>query len=97
MDLQSTQKTLYSTIEGYWQDATTSQMKYIAAKANVESMQTSYDLVSEQFRVGLKNVVDMLTGKNNLLSAQQSMLQSKYTSLLNLTLLRFYQGDKISI
>lgn len=97
LDLQSTQKTLYSTIEGYWQDATTSQMKYIAAKANVESMQTSYDLVSEQFRVGLKNVVDMLTGKNNLLSAQQSMLQSKYTSLLNLTLLRFYQGDKISI
>lgn len=97
LDLQSAQKTLYSTIEGYWQDATTSQMKYQAARSNVESMQTSYDLVSEQFKVGLKNVVDMLTGKNNLLSAQQSMLQSKYTSILNLTLLRFYKGEQISI
>lgn len=97
LELQNTQKELYSTIENYWLNATTSQQQYMYAKTNVESMQQSYDLVSEQFRLGLKNIVELTTGKNNLLQAEQQLLQSKYTALLNLAMLRFYQGEGLKL
>ncbi|MCD8235279.1 MAG: TolC family protein [Prevotellaceae bacterium] len=97
LDLQNVQKELYSSIEEYWLNATTSQQQYIYAKSNVESMQESYNLVSEQFRLGLKNIVELTTGKNNLLQAEQQMLQSKYTTLLNLAMLRFYQGKGVTL
>ena len=51
----------------------------------------------EQFENGLKNVVELLTGKDDLLQAQQEKLQSKYTTLLNIQLLKFYQGNSITL
>lgn len=97
LDLQDKQKQLYSTIEGYWLDAVTNQQKFKAAVASVESEQASYDLLSEQFRLGLKNIVELMTGKTNLLNAQQSKLQSKYMAILNQQLLRFYKGETMNI
>lgn len=97
LNLQEQQKQLYSTIENYWLNTTTSRQQYIYAKANVNSMQESYDLVSEQFNLGLKNIVELTTGKNNLLQAQQQLLQTKYTALLNNAMLNFYAGENIKL
>ncbi|MBO4673713.1 MAG: TolC family protein [Bacteroidaceae bacterium] len=97
LNLQEQQKQLYSTIENYWLNTTTSRQQYIYAKANVKSMQESYDLVSEQFKLGLKNIVELTTGKNNLLQAQQQLLQTKYTALLNSAMLNFYAGENIKL
>jgi outer membrane protein len=97
LSLQEQQKNLYSTIENYWLNTTTSQQQYTYAKANVESMQESYDLVSEQFNLGLKNIVELTTGKNNLLQAEQQLLQTKYTALLNYAMLKFYAGEEIKL
>ena len=93
LDLQDRQKQLYQTIEGYWLDATTNQQKFRAAQTTVDSEQQSYDLLSEQFRLGLKNIIELMTGKDNLLQAQQNRLQAKYMTILNRQLLRFYQGE----
>lgn len=95
LNLQEQQKQLYSTIENYWLNATTSQQQFISARNNVKSMQESYDLVSEQFNLGLKNIVELTTGKNNLLQAEQQLLQTKYTALLNAAMLNFYAGENI--
>lgn len=97
LDLQDKQKTLWKTIEGYWLEAQTNQQKFRAAITSVESEQTSYELLSEQFELGLKNIVELMTGKDKLLKAQQNLLQSKYTTILNIELLRFYQGEKLKI
>ena len=97
LDLLDEQKTLFSTIEKLWLDARSAQEKFSAAQSKVESSQISYDLVSEQFRLGLKNTVELLTEKNNLLSAEQDKLQSKYTAILNAQLLNFYQGGDIHL
>ena len=43
----------------------------------------------------MKNTVELLTEKNNLLSAQQQQVQAKYMAILNMQLLKFYQGEKI--
>lgn len=90
LDLQNNEKQLWSTIEGYWIDATTNQQKFRSAVASVESQQASYDLLSEQFSLGLKNIVELMTGKTNLLNAQQEKLQSKYMTILDIQMLKFY-------
>lgn len=97
LDLLDAQKQLYSTVETYWLNATNNQEKYVAAKSNVDALQTSYDLIQEQFRLGLKNISDLLTSRANLLSAKQSMLQDKYTTVLNKALLDFYANNTMSI
>lgn len=60
-------------------------------------MQASFNLVSEQFNLGLKNLVELMDGKNNLQAARQSKLQSKYTFILNEQLLKFYAGESINL
>ncbi|MBQ0023815.1 MAG: TolC family protein [Prevotellaceae bacterium] len=97
LSLMDQQKQLFSTIENYWLNATTSQQQYMYAKANVRSMQESYELVSEQFRLGLKNIVELTTGKNNLLQAEQQLLQTKYTAIFNQAMLDFYSGEPIKL
>ena len=92
LDLKNEQTTLYSTIENYWLQAVTNQNQFKAAKVSTESAQTSYDLLSEQFRLGLKNIVELRTGKDNLLKARQNELQSKYLTILNLGMLSFYRN-----
>ena len=97
LDQQDQQKKLYSTIESFWLEAQTNQEKFRAASATVESEQQSYDLLQEQFNLGLKNIVELLNGKVSLLQAQQSKLQSKYTTILKQQLLKFYQGETMNI
>lgn len=62
---------------------------------STQSAQVSYDLLSEQFRLGLKNIVELMTGKDNLLKAQQNELQSKYLAILNLNMLNFYKTGEL--
>ena len=95
LDLLDQQKTLYSTIQEYWLNALTNQQKYKAASATVESEQQSFDLLQEQFRLGLKNIVELMTGKDNLLSAQQNQLQSKYQTIYNQQMLKFYETGEM--
>ena len=95
LNLLDSRKTLYKTIENLWLTANSAQQQYVAAAQKLKSSEASYALVSEQFNVGMKNTVELLTEKNNLLSAQQETLQAKYTAILNAGLLRFYQGEDI--
>ena len=97
LNLATKQKELYSTVESLWLDALNAQQQYAAADTKLKSSQTSYDMVSEQFTLGMKNTVELLTEKNNLQSAQQQRLQAKYMAVLDRTLLDFYAGNKIEL
>lgn len=97
MEKQEEIDDLYDIIEDYWLDANNNQQKFRAASASAKSEQESYNLLSEQFQLGMKNVVELMTGKATLLRAQQSMLQAKYLTILNMQLLRFYQGEEMNI
>ncbi|MCM1078325.1 MAG: TolC family protein [Bacteroidales bacterium] len=97
LEIQDRQKQLYNSIEGYWLNAVNAWQQFRSACTNTESMQASFELVSEQFNLGLKNLVELMDGKNNLQSARQSKLQSKYTFILNEQLLKFYAGESINL
>ena len=93
--LQNQRTQLYSTKENYLIQASTNQAKYKSAVINTESQQTSYEMLSEQFRLGLKNIVELREGMNNLITAQQNELQSKYMTLYNLQMLNFYENGQV--
>lgn len=97
LDLQDKKNALSSTIENYWLNANSSQQRFVSARAKVESLETSYELLNAQFQNGLKNIVELQQGHDNLVSAKQDELQSKYTTLLNMQLLKFYTGEEIKL
>lgn len=97
LDLLNTQKGLLRTVEGIYLDATSSQNQYISASERLRSVQQSYDLIQEQFILGMKNTLELLTEKNNLLTAQQEVLQSKYMAIMSIQLLNIYQKKPVDV
>ena len=90
LELQDARKQLWKTIEGYHLNATSAQQRYVAALEREKAARASYELTSEQFRLGLKNIVELQTDKTSLSSAVQQTLQAKYMAALNGALLRLY-------
>ncbi len=89
----STRKALLKEVEDIYLNAVSAQSKYTSAKEQEKYAEQSYDLTFEQFNVGMKNTVELITAKNNLLNARAELLQAKYTALMNNTLLDIYQGN----
>jgi len=85
------------TVEGIYLDATSSQNQNTSAMERLNSVELSYKLTEEQFYLGMKNTLELLTEKNNLLIAQQEVLQSKYMAIMSIQLLNFYQKKPIDI
>lgn len=92
LERQSTQKTLLREVETAYLDAVSAQSQYLAAAEKQRYARQSYELTGEQFRVGMKNTVELITAQNEYTSARQELLQAKYMALLNIGLLNIYQG-----
>jgi len=97
LNLREAEKSLLTEVESSYQDAFSAQSQYIAAQEKVKALQTSYDLIDQQFTLGLKNTLDLLTEKNNLLAAKQGLLQAKYLSIMNVQMLNIYQDLPLEI
>ena len=97
LDYTNSQKELLKTIESVYLDAVSAQSKYMAAKEQLASAEESYSLTEEQFKLGMKNTVELLTEKDNYLEAENSLLQAKYGAVLSQKLLNFYQNQSIEL
>ncbi|MDR1556650.1 MAG: TolC family protein [Tannerellaceae bacterium] len=96
LELLNTQKALLRSVEGVYLDATSSQNQYVASAERVKYIAESYRLTEEQFYLGMKNTLELLTEKNNMLNAQQEELQSKYMAILSIQLLNIYQDKPVN-
>lgn len=86
------EKSVLKDVEGTYLDVLSAQSQYIAARQNEEYAAQSYELTVEQFGQGIKNSVELITAKNDYVSAQLSLLQSKYTAYMNIKILDILQG-----
>ncbi len=91
-----TRKQLLKAVEGIYLDATSAQQQYTSAKERLAYAQESYRLTEEQFYLGMKNTVELLTEKNNWLTARQELLQSKYMAIMSIQLLNIYQKKPVT-
>ena len=71
--------------------------RYFASKTQLDAAGESFRLVTEQFNAGIKNTVELLTEKNNYLSALSQQLQAKYQALLAEKLLARYMNQPIEL
>lgn len=92
LERQNLEKQLLREVESAYLDAVSAQSQYTAAREKQRYAQQSYDLTDEQFRVGMKNTVELITAQNELTAARQELLQAKYMALLGIELLDIYQG-----
>ncbi|MDE7074661.1 MAG: TolC family protein [Odoribacter sp.] len=94
---EDVQKDLLKSVETVYQDALSAQERYRSAAENLKAVELAFELTQEQFFLGMKNTLEMLTEKNNYLSARQELVQAKYMAVLNVQLLNFYQGKEIKL
>lgn len=93
LERQGLEKTLLEEVESAYLGAVSAQSQYVAAVEKRSYAQRSYELTDEQFRVGRKNTVELITAQNELTAARQELLQAKYMALLNIGLIAIYRGE----
>jgi outer membrane protein len=71
--------------------------QYHAAKIEYEFSKESYRIANEQLKIGAINVVDFLLIKSQFIQAEQTLLQARYSLLLNLEIYNFYRGVSINL
>lgn len=97
VEYQQAEKYVSKEVETLYVDALNAQENYITAKEKLEYTQESYDLVSAQYNVGMKNTVELLTAEKNLFQAQQEVIQCRYTAIISIQLLNIMQDKDIKV
>jgi outer membrane protein len=90
--LKEQAKSLENTIEKLYLNALSADMQWKAAILQVEAENEALLVAEEQRNVGALTYTDFLSQKNRLESAQSTLTNAKYTSLLARNLLDLYQG-----
>ena len=97
LQYESSKKQLLSTLESLRNDAVSAQERYFASQEQLKAAEESYGLVTEQFEAGIKNTVELLTEKNNYVSALSQQLQAKYQAVLAAKVLGRYMEQPIDL
>lgn len=97
LTMADTEKTLRTELETLYNNAVAAQSQYLAAKEQLKSLEISMELIEQQYELGLKNTLELLTERNNYLLAQQNLLEAKYDGVINVELLNLYQGKELEI
>ncbi|MFI3302893.1 MAG: TolC family protein [Rikenellaceae bacterium] len=97
LSLTQAEKDLYQTIETLYNNATNAKAKYEVSVSLLSATQTSLELIQEQYNVGAKNIIELLTEQDNYNQARQDFLTDKYQLLLNKALLNYYKTNIIKL
>ncbi len=97
LDLIDAQKNLYQTIESLRNAASNAQAKFLVAEAKLQAIEKSLKLTNQQYELGMKNIIELLTEQNNYREASQEYITNKYQLLLNKALLTYYKTDQIKL
>ena len=76
-------------------DYQTASSNYLALQEQYDAENESYHLSDEMFTQGMINSVDFLTSKNNLVTAENKLTQTKYNVLLQNKIIDYYMGKSI--
>ncbi len=97
LSLTQSQKDLYQTIETLRNNAANSQALYAVSQYLLQSTLKSMELTQQQYEVGLKSTIELLTEQENYNQTCQEHLVNKYQLLLNKALLNYYKTNIIKL
>ena len=96
LDELNVKNQLRKAIEQACQDVISSQIEYEASAEAYKAVKESYDVASEKYFQGLMNSVDFLIQKTSFITAESTLLQSKYRLVFSYKVLDFYSGRSLS-
>ncbi len=97
LSLTQAQKDLYQTIETLHNNASNAQAKYVVSESLLNATLKSLELTREQYDLGAKNIIELLTEQDNYNQARQDFLTDKYQLILNKALLNYYKTNIIKL
>lgn len=97
IDNLNARKELLATVESLHHDAVAGQANFVSAGEKLAYAEESWRLAEASFEAGANNAVDLITEKNNYLSALSARLQAKYQAVLAAKILLFYKGEPITL
>lgn len=97
LSLSEAEKDLYQTIETLHNNAITAQAKYTVSDVQLKATKRSMELTNQQYEVGLKNIIEMLTEQDNYNQAYQTYLINKYQFIYNNAILNYYKTNIIKL
>ncbi len=97
LDSESRLTELAQSVENWYIDTRSAQSRFKAAVQQLQSAEISAELTGEQFKVGLINPIELMTAHNNLVEAQQALLQAKYMALLGQKMIEYYRTSTVTL
>jgi len=97
LDLSNQKNSLRQEVQQSYNNARASLENMLANEKVKSSAQKSYEVTEKRYNSGLANAFELDQSRLNYLRAESQYLQAKYTYLLNLKVLDFYQGVPITL
>ena len=90
LDLQ--QRTVKNNIRSLYRQVQTDVLIIKARKRATVSSQSALEATNTGYKVGTRNIIEVLNAQRNLYSAQRDYANARYDYILNLFNLKFYAG-----
>lgn len=97
LDKEDASRDLYYSIANYRLNAYNNQQKYIAGTEKLNYNQENYNAIYTKAQIGTMNIVETLNARTSLLNAKQDVLQSKYLTAYNRSMLNFYANNQLDL
>lgn len=95
LQFEETKKNLYKNIQQAYYNAYAAQKQCISSDAALQSARTSFQLMEKKYENGKANATEYQEQKTNMLKAEATAIQSKYTFLFREKILNFYRNSKL--
>ncbi|HVZ57695.1 MAG TPA: TolC family protein [Chitinophagaceae bacterium] len=93
--LESSRVTLNQEVEQAYLTLQNAQAEYVAAGAQLQAAEATYQITNEQLKAGAISLVEVLLQKNSYVQAMQAYLLAKYQAVLYSMIYQFYAGQPI--
>jgi len=95
LDLQK--QNLYKSIQQARVQAIAAMDRYKANLEAVKSMEEAFRYTEQKYQVGLVDILEYKTAKNNLNKTRSDLAQAKYEYIFRTKILDFYRGEQIKL
>lgn len=92
VQLNLQRRTVKNTIRSTYLQLNTAALTIKARKRSTISAQSALDATQTGYKVGTRNIVEVLNAQQKLFAAQQDYANARYDYILNLLQLKFYSG-----
>ncbi|MAD46363.1 MAG: secretion protein [Oceanospirillaceae bacterium] len=90
--LEQQRRALKQNIRSLFRQVKTDVLNIKARKQAIKSAESALEAAETGYRVGTRNIVEVLDAKRNVFSAQRDYANARYDYIINLMNLKFYAG-----